>query len=1325
MAFILKDRVKEGTTTTGTGDISLAGASATFEPFNSYMSNGDTTYYAIAHTASGVDEWEVGIGTWNTGNTLTRTTVLAGSNGTSAVDFSAGTKNVFMTVPASKTQVLDSSGNVDINGGTIDNTTIGGTTAAAGSFTDLAASGNVDLEGYIDMNPIAHPTHAEGRVYYDSTHKTLSYQSDISDVEHEIGIEEHVRVFNNTGSTIAKGKPVYWSGNQNDTPTIALANATSETKYNMQGLTAGEIANGAYGYVIVSGLVTGIDTSSLNAGENVFLGLTDGALQNASPTYPNFPMCLGWVIKSDASTGIILVNQQNHSVNSFRVRTSAHIGDNLIVGGDLTVLGTQTIASSENVSIANAWNYFNSGDTIGALNTNFSGSGLNDASFTGHFTGTTSTTYYVRIDGVGTGTGGVDTFEWSTDNFATTVATGVDITGDDQLIHSTDNIAVKFEATTGHTSGDTWTGTATPLAVDTGFATNRNTGTSGVGYTHMGIYFDVSTGKWTVFDEYDPEPEGTINTAHASFNYGTLKAGTFEGALTGNVTGNLTGTATSANALATARTIGGVSFDGTANIDLPGVNTSGNQDTSGNAATATALETARTIQLSGDVTGSVTFDGTADVSITAAVQDDSHAHIISNVDGLQTALDGKVPTTRTITAGNGLTGGGDLTANRTFNVGAGSGITVNADDVAIDSSYTGFDIRYYTETEADSRFVNVTGDTITGDLNLDGWVYHDVAGQNFVFRSDTLNRNTLEWQQGTTRIWTLDLQADGDLNFADAQGGNNVLVGDSRVLTTADEGSGNGLDADTVDGLEASQFIRSDANDTGTGGYSTTGTYWEVKGDGGSVAMTTNDGYGNANLTFNHRGGTPDTNGSACRIEASVDNNSGAFSFEIGNTVTAGTAVSLTQVLGLTTSGATILGNTAWHAGNDGSGSGLDADTLDGVQGSSYLRSDATDTFTSLSGTSLTLGSGVTLQESTDRADLLQITSSTSTWGGLQIRNSSNEGRWSFMTDGDSAGLYDDENSDWHLRMYENAGVDLYHNSVVKLSTESGGVATAGLLVGATSGNPHNANGIQVSSTNDEKIVLSGSIAPYIRFQETTTDKAYIQWNSGGWLDFRNQENGQFKFQSTVDGYPATIYLVRNDTTTASGNHLGEIAFGHTDGSYDPPYSSNSAYASARIVAEATETTGSGDDGSRLDFHVKPTNTDKNVASSLRFRMDQNGNFHADGNIYAYSTTTSSDIRVKEDVEKIDDALEKVKQLNGYTFTYSKTGKASAGVIAQEVEKVFPSAVVEEDNCFDEEDDTQYKHVHYDQLHGLLIEAIKEQQKQIEALQETINGLTN
>lgn len=87
----------------------------------------------------------------------------------------------------------------------------------------------------------------------------------------------------------------------------------------------------------------------------------------------------------------------------------------------------------------------------------------------------------------------------------------------------------------------------------------------------------------------------------------------------GAITADLTGNADTATALETARDIGGVSFDGTADIDLPGVNTTGNQDTSGNAATATKLSSSRTFALTGDVTGTVDSDLTSGASITAAI----------------------------------------------------------------------------------------------------------------------------------------------------------------------------------------------------------------------------------------------------------------------------------------------------------------------------------------------------------------------------------------------------------------------------------------------------------------------------------------------------------------------------------------------------------------------------------------------------------------------------------------------------------------------------------------------------------------------------------
>jgi hypothetical protein len=103
MALVINDRVKETSTTTGTGTLNLAGAETGYESFVSGVGTGNTTYYAIELNAAG--EWEVGIGTVTSGspNTLSRDTIISSSNSDAAVIFSSGTKNVFCTLPAKKT----------------------------------------------------------------------------------------------------------------------------------------------------------------------------------------------------------------------------------------------------------------------------------------------------------------------------------------------------------------------------------------------------------------------------------------------------------------------------------------------------------------------------------------------------------------------------------------------------------------------------------------------------------------------------------------------------------------------------------------------------------------------------------------------------------------------------------------------------------------------------------------------------------------------------------------------------------------------------------------------------------------------------------------------------------------------------------------------------------------------------------------------------------------------------------------------------------------------------------------------------------------------
>jgi len=370
----------------------------------------------------------------------------------------------------------------------------------------------------------------------------------------------------------------------------------------------------------------------------------------------------------------------------------------------------------------------------------------------------------------------------------------------------------------------------------------------------------------------------------------------------------------------------------------------------------------------------------------------------------------------------------------------------------------------------------------------------------------------------------------------------------SEILTAIKtvDGSGSGLDADLLDGKQPP-----------TNWAATAQTYTTIASGGwdlptGSSVFSKADSSGGPNddgywFVTGHR----DTGGGFSGIY--TPHNDGNF------------------YVGFSSTDSNPTWYTVWTSGSDGSGSGLDADLLDGVQGSSYLRSDASDTFTTLSGTQLNLGSQVQLRESTDRPDLLQITSSTSTWAGLQVRNSSNEGRWSFMTDGSVAGIYDDENGKWHIQMDELGETRLYNNATERITATSVGADVLGQLY--------------VDSTTDAKFILQGSNDPYMVFKEGTTDKCHIGWdstntrmfftavedNSGGGAE------GNFIFKSGDADDPVKIALAASDSDVFGyiyGSHANDVGFLDDDASWAYRISTDSQHEwRVNNVVEMTLTT--------------------------------------------------------------------------------------------------------------------------------------------------------
>ena len=284
-------------------------------------------------------------------------------------------------------------------------------------------------------------------------------------------------------------------------------------------------------------------------------------------------------------------------------------------------------------------------------------------------------------------------------------------------------------------------------------------------------------------------------------------------------------------------------------------------------------------------------------------------------------------------------------------------------------------------TGASGTGINISTDTISGPatLTIDPAAVGDNTGLVVIKGDLQIDGTTTTINSTTVNVDDLNLTlASGAANAAAADGGGITLDGASasityastgdqwvfnkapyyntnRLLTTADEGSGNGLDADTLDGLDSTQFLRSDADDS-TSGQITITRANNTGAAGGQIRL--NGATGNR-IDWNQNGvaapafttksvGTklvlyPALSASQVDYALGIENSTLWYSVPTtsqNHKWYGGT----TEMMKLTNSVLTVGGNTVWNAGNDGAGSTLDADTVDGLQASQFLRSDTADT---------------------------------------------------------------------------------------------------------------------------------------------------------------------------------------------------------------------------------------------------------------------------------------------------------------------------------------------------------------------------------------------
>ena len=1024
MALVIADRVKVTTTTTGTGDISLAGASTGFQDFSA-VGDGNTTYYAISSALG--SEYEVGIGTYTaSGPSLSRDTILASSNSGSAVNFSAGTKDVYVVAPADRSVVVDGSSVSIPNSATVP-VASGGT----GASTASAALANLGLTATAaELNVLDGITATTTELNY-TDGVTSSIQTQLDAMVEKAGDTM-------TGVLTLSADPTsaLHAATKQYVDTIAAAGIHYHTAVRVESPSN---LNATY-----NNGASGVGATLTNAGTLAAISIDGIALSSADR--------------------VLVYNQTNAAHNG--VYTVTTVGD----GATAWVLTRATDADSYGTSDPDAL-------------------GEGDAFFVSEGDTGAGELYVMTTSGTITfGTTNI-TFTQIAETAVYSAGSGLDLTG----------------TTFSHTD------TSSQASVN-------NSGNTFIQDVTLDGFGHVTA----------------LTSAAVSINDGTLTMGTSGTGLSGsasftandsdNVTFTVTSNATNAN---TASTI--VARDASGNFSAGTITAA----LSGNATTASTLATARSIGLTGDVSGSANFDGSAGISITATVADDSHNHVISNVDGLQTALDAKQGLDADLTAIAGLS-----SADGNFIVGSATGWVAESGATARTSLGLGslatlstVDASTITDNSVGAAELNVTGNGTTAQF----------------LRSD--GDGTFTWATPTDTNTTYSAGTLLDLS------GTTFNVDLSELTTSTTDGDGDYFVV--VDTLNAQRKLTK----------------------------------GNINISgFNNDAGYTANIGDITSVTAGTGLTGGGGSGAVTLNVGAGTGISVAaDTVGLATAGpgAGTYGSTA-------NGTKIDTITIDAYGRVTAVATGATgSSSTTGTVTSVATGTGLTggTITSTGTVSLSHL--------GIESLTDPNADRIMFWDD------------------------------------------SAGAMAWLSAGTNVTISGTTISATD--------------------TNTTY---SAGSGLD--------------LSGTTFSIEADLRDGITHVGYDLGD-------------YIGFSNNANMQFVVNAGE----------------------------RVRIESDGDLHADGDVIAYSTTIS-DERLKEEIQTVEGALSMVNQMRGVTFKYKKDGKESAGVVAQELEQVFPRAVSEKKLPLKADDDLEYKTVQYDQLHAVLIEAIKELSAKVKELEAKV-----
>lgn len=718
----------------------------------------------------------------------------------------------------------------------------------------------------------------EGDVFYFSGPDALTYSNPSMNVK--LGQDEIVRVYNNSGSDIAKGKVVYITGAANDFPSIALSQSDDfNTVYNTIGLTGHAIANGQFGFVVQRGLYGGLNTVGFTVGSRVHVSPDSaGELVDFSPGFPNFPYEVGTVLIADSAGGgnvggCIQVEVKAETFENVRVQGDGRFGGNVTISGNLNILGTETKTAVANLSVADNFIYIGAGDTVTTL---FSGTGTNDATIKDYYEGDSDFWYFVNIYDADSANGGdlirlhqgdsAGAFDDGTSTQINFDSAGgsetLDLSDDLTLLPLRNNLKITFETAGGHDSGSYWYGLASPVNQDLGIVGNYNL--PDAPYSHAGFFRDASDQKFKVFNKYDPEVSGDINTSDPSFTLATMVASTFEGNLTGNVTGN--------------------------------------------ASTATLLQTARNISISGDITGSATsFDGGSNIAISSQITAGSIVN--ADISGSAAIADTKLATISTASkVSNSATTATSANTASAIVARDGSG---NFSAGTITASITGTvsDISNHTTDDLSEGSTNKYYDSATTQLNARNAIrLTDAGGLGSATYSAATGILTYTGPSSADVRGTLsvtDAGGDGSLTYDNSSGiftYTGPSASDVRAHLTANKGLSvtNGefnIDSANVRGMFSAGGDLSYNSSTGEFTFSSGAAYGDADANALFATRTTDSlGEGSTNLYYTTARANSDID---TRVTAGFINNLSGVSVASADSSYSASRLAITRLFGM------------------------------------------------------------------------------------------------------------------------------------------------------------------------------------------------------------------------------------------------------------------------------------------------------------------------------------------------------------------------------------------------------------------------------------------